>query len=346
MKKIATLILLLASVALQDCSDFLDGAANTSAQVISFDGGEFIKSAYDVSVIARDVFFVDRLTGFVVGDFGNIIKTGDSGLSWKKKGTGTTLPLVSVMFVDANTGFVAGLSMANCSEADCNKGSALLKTTDGGETWSTTFFKDYVGIFSLHFFDAQTGVAIVYQPGVDGRDYHFAKTTNGGSSWTFLNLAIGDVRDFQVVDDLIYVAGAEQQLFKSADGGDTWQTLSPPIPTSRELGGIYFYNEQLGFVDDAVQVYRTGDGGATWQALNTDFDVLGTAIQMWDENAGVNIVSLLSQGGAIVYVTTDGGLTWKATAASDIFYVSASSFPETDVGYGTNLSDFFTIRKM
>ncbi|MEO8233241.1 MAG: YCF48-related protein, partial [Ignavibacteriota bacterium] len=70
----------------------------------------------------NDIFFIDYL-GFIVGDDGNIFKSTD-GINWDKKSSNSTQNLNSVYFLDADTGYAFG------------NGSTILKTINGGESWT------------------------------------------------------------------------------------------------------------------------------------------------------------------------------------------------------------------
>ena len=56
----------------------------------------------------NSVCFPDANTGYIVGNFGTILKTVNSGLTWTALSCGTTRHLNSVCFINANTGFAVG----------------------------------------------------------------------------------------------------------------------------------------------------------------------------------------------------------------------------------------------
>ncbi|HMQ69476.1 MAG TPA: YCF48-related protein [Ignavibacteria bacterium] len=68
--------------------------------------------------------FVNENTGYAAGDFGEIAKTTNAGQTWTNQASPLQFAyLTSIDFQDENTGYVSS-------------GSGLLKTTDGGTTWS------------------------------------------------------------------------------------------------------------------------------------------------------------------------------------------------------------------
>jgi hypothetical protein len=68
----------------------------------------------------RDLFFVDKSTGYLVGENGMIKKTSDGGKTWDSQESGTPLNLTTVFFINENIGFATG-AYSQCPEEDCNK---------------------------------------------------------------------------------------------------------------------------------------------------------------------------------------------------------------------------------
>jgi photosystem II stability/assembly factor-like uncharacterized protein len=319
----------------------------------SIDGWEITKSSYDFDINPRGIFFIKPNIGFVVGYNGDIYKTTDSGQTWVKKNSGTTLHLFSVFFLDENLGFVSSQAM-NCLDADCDKGSVLLKTKDGGETWTKTFFPDYSRILSLKFFDALKGIAVIHTPDIpNSKDEYVAITSDGGINWNLLDLAIIPYCDrLFFVDNIVFVAGANQKIFKSSDFGKTWVTIITPIEAYNSVGDIYFYNEQIGFIDGITSVFKTINGGSNWTKTNFPFTRLGT-FHFFNENEGFNIepVFVYEGGdfptfkGSICYETKNGGESWSISEPQKSLYLGLTFFPQRDLGYGFNLSEFCAIIK-
>ena len=79
-----------------------------------------------VTTNLRDVYFTDNQTGWAVGNAGVILHTSDGGQTWAAQTSGTTLNLFTVYFIDNQTGWAAGHDQS----------SVLLKTTNGGTTWT------------------------------------------------------------------------------------------------------------------------------------------------------------------------------------------------------------------
>lgn len=320
----------------------------------SIDGWEITKSNYDFDINPRGIFFVNPNIGFVVGYNGDIYKSTDSGQTWVKKNSGTTLHLFSIFFLNEDVGFVSSQASSGCLDADCDKGCVLLKTTDGGETWTKTRFPDYTRILSLKFFDALKGMAIIHTPDLpNSRDEYIAITSDGGMKWNLLDLAILPSCDkLFYVDNIVFVAGENQKIFKSSDSGSSWQTINTPVEAYNDVRNIYFYNANVGFIDGITSIYKTTDGGLNWSKTNFPFTNFGT-IHFYNENEGFNIVPVLvyeggdfpTFKGSLCYETKNGGDNWSTSDLVKSLFPGLTFFPQRNLGYGFNLSEFCMIKR-
>ena len=173
------------------------------------------------------------------------------------------------------------------------------------------------------------------------------RTTNGGQTWKPVfdgqsRLSIGAVVIDPTNPNTIYVGTGDpnvsgypfigEGLFKSVDGGDTWQYLglrdtriiSRIRISSTNPNVIYAATMGLPFVKDSNRgLYKTTDGGVTWKKILYVSDSTGITdlvIHPQDHNiiyaAGWNRIrnnkrSLVSGPDAKIYKSTDGGDTWR-----------------------------------
>jgi photosystem II stability/assembly factor-like uncharacterized protein len=270
MSKFNLAILLIAAIVLSCNKEPIGTEDKTTFNTIDKDtvrlnDWEVFNSRYDFSINSRDTYFLNSDFGFVAGYNGDIYKTTDSGETWVKKNSGTTLHIHSIFFLNKDVGFASSQAM-DCLSADCNKGSVLLKTNDGGETWTKYFFPNYYRILSLKFFNESVGIAIIYTAGQPGSvKENIAITSDGGISWNFIYLPIRPGSDkLFFVNDLIYIAGQNHNIFKSSDHGNTWETINTPGEANQTVRNFYFISENLGIIDVVPDVYKTTDGGLTW----------------------------------------------------------------------------------
>jgi hypothetical protein len=82
-----------------------------------------LQNPYPTISFLMSVKFVDTQTGWVVGNYGTILRTTNGGENWISYGTPDYGYLTTLDFIDAQTGWIAGFS------------GAILKTTNGGVTY-------------------------------------------------------------------------------------------------------------------------------------------------------------------------------------------------------------------
>jgi len=175
------------------------------------------------------------------------------------------------------------------------------------------------------------------------------KTEDFGRTWypIFDNAPTGSVGDVAISisnPDIIYVGSGEglhrpdlgvgDGVFKSVDGGKTWQhkglhdvqqiarviihPTNPDIVFVAGVGHPYGANEERG-------VFRSNDGGNTWErvlyinhntgAMQVEFDPTNPQIlyaDMWEHQEGPWENASFSGTHSGLYKSTDGGTSWKA----------------------------------
>ena len=138
------------------------------------DGGNtWNKQSSETIMPLLSVYFPEPDKGYVVGSGGTIMETHDGGSHWTAQASHTTKDLVSVYFTNAHTGYaVGGLAI----QEDCchvRYEGIILKTTDGGATWTSQPGAETNYLYSVWFTDDLTG----YAAGSNGL---LLKTTTGG----------------------------------------------------------------------------------------------------------------------------------------------------------------------
>jgi len=188
-------------------------------------------------------------TGYVVGFSGYFGKTTDGGQTWTTIDIGVTPApemFYEVIFKDENNGIVFPLTdhvyITNDGGVTWTQGgitpsivwssihmggdiyfavgmSRIMKTIDGGLTWTTQYHQNQFVITGIRFFDENNGIAL-------SEDGMYLKTTDGGDNWTQHTIAGGYPlwRDVAKVDDnTMYMVGTPEQIWKTTNGGSTWE---------------------------------------------------------------------------------------------------------------------------
>jgi photosystem II stability/assembly factor-like uncharacterized protein len=132
-------------------------------------------------------------------------------------------------------------------------------------------------IEAVYFHDERAGLALLSQ----GARLNLVKTTDGGQTWKRLELSLFSVADpasqvggyfIQFITSQVGWLVAQQAtssnfssgvLFRTQDGGQTWERLPVPIG-----GPAYFSTDQNGWVaggPTGADLFHTVDGGRSWQ---------------------------------------------------------------------------------
>ena len=139
-------------------------------------------------------------------------------------------------------------------------GGTILKTTDGGASWSVQTAP--VGD-ALHSVDAVDGNHAWVAVGSFG---DILRTTDGGSTWEARATGSGDILyaiDF-VTADSGWVVGSFGDIRHTADGGLSWMEQHD-VPPHDWLYGLEFVDAHRGWtVGFGGKIMATTDGGATW----------------------------------------------------------------------------------
>jgi photosystem II stability/assembly factor-like uncharacterized protein len=131
----------------------------------------------------------------------------------------------------------------------------ILKTVNGGTSWSAEPSGTNSKLVSVNFPDAITGYAV-------GDSGIILKTDNGGTTWTVESS--GTTLDLKSVyftnTQTGYIVGNGGILLKTSDGGATWADLSSG--SSYNLNSVYFPDANTGYtVGDYGTILKTLNGG-------------------------------------------------------------------------------------
>lgn len=197
-----------------------------------------------------DVSFADTLHGAVVGGSGLIYTTVNGGQTWTPRDAGS-LSWYGVEFVDSLKGWVATVS------------SGVIKhTSDGGNTWVTQYASSGQYFMDIMFLNDTLGWAC----GFTFTNSFAVKTTDGQTwnSYTLPTTRILNSLDF-VSPYLGFVVGDNGEIYKTNDGGVTWDSLHNDTLGTSSLYRVDFVDSLNGWIVSSNTIFRTWDGGNTWQ---------------------------------------------------------------------------------
>lgn len=272
-----------------------------------------------------------------------------SGHVWKTENNGTTFKPIFDNHKVYSMGFIAiapsnhnlvwlGTGENNHQRA-LGYGNGVYKSLDGGSSWEHMGLDSsrQIGKIVIHpknpdiVFVAAEGSA--WGPGGDRGVY---KTTDGGKTWKKVleiseNTGVNDIVMDPRNPDILYATseqrrrrsftkiggGPESAVYKSTDGGETWNKIMKGLPHV-DIGGmglaispanpdyVYLIMEAQ---DDKGGFFRTTNGGASW-SKRSGHSASGQYYNeiVCDPNDPEKIYSLET----VSKVSSDGGKTWKA----------------------------------
>jgi photosystem II stability/assembly factor-like uncharacterized protein len=261
-------------VKLTDTSDETIYDLSDTVFAISSEEFGWFKLPIHTNYILSSVHFVDENVGWVVGNYGNILKTTDGGYNWINQFSGTFDYLTSVEFENYNTGWVFGIE------------GTILKTTNGGLNWFSQQDTITSSLISASFTDVNNGWVLSYY----GKIFH---TTNGGNVWSQqYQLPSGNYYTIKMVNPLLGWISCnstpynESIIYKTTNGGESW-IISFWDQYTPGVKSISFADENFGFgVGIHGVIMRTTNSGYSWVRLTQGFNNWLNSIHVLSQNLG------------------------------------------------------------
>jgi photosystem II stability/assembly factor-like uncharacterized protein len=209
----------------------------------------------------NEIYFRNEKNGYLVAGR-KLFITQDGGAGWRetviyrpsdfKNGTPEFL---SIRFADKRRGLVVGSVLNRAGDV---VDSLVMRTDDGGETWSRVIVPSKGELFHLDYDGSSRGWIV-------GDDGVILATVDGGSTWTLQNsttrLALFNV-DFRD-DDEGYAVGEKGLVLRTENGGLTWQKVITSAPFN--FMRVNFADDKNGWiVGYGGIVLRSSDKGHTW----------------------------------------------------------------------------------
>ncbi|MGE5681230.1 MAG: YCF48-related protein [Bacillota bacterium] len=240
--------------------------------------------------------------------------------SWTPLTSGTTKQLRHVFFVDANTGWVVG------------EGGTILKTTNGGTSWSQQTLSGKDLLIGCCFVNSTTGWI--------GGDGGVLKTTDGGATWNYQTGPTGITKLYFLNASTGWAVGGADgstpvygDIYKTTDGGTTWTKQTNSSTWSR-FYGVQFADANNGwaYTESNGLLIKTSDAGTTWTPqLNYGTATKIRGMHFLDKDNGW-VVGYSNTSG-IVLKTTNGGAQWTDAAPGLQFAVTQVQFVSKTLGW-------------
>jgi len=223
---------------------------------------------------------------------------------------------------------------ANVYEATFDQG--VLKSTDGGTTWSRRLGKFGVSV-AINPITPTTVFAVVGSGGSDDPGTPLLnRSTDGGANWTVVLWQVGAFAIAPSNPSTLYAASGAN-IVKSTDNGNTWSDAL--VSTTPSAIAIDPANPSVAYVGNQYgQVVKTSNGGASWTiATLGSAPVTVNAIAV--DPTSTSVIWAATSGG--LFESTDGGVTWSqkfigVSAPSRVVFDGGTLYV-ADGGYGTSL---------
>ncbi len=269
-------------------AEFYKGAAfiNSNTIVAAGSQGKIMKSTNggvswvpklsNTTSYLQRVNFIDANNGFIVGSEGVILKSTDGGENWALKTSGTIKDLFGVHFFNLNTGVIIGGRDYDNNGNPWDYNNVILKTTNGGENW-TTIQDNMNGLYTgLCFINETTGFAVGKDD--DPQKSIIVKTTNAGGNWSDLDISSTiflTAIDF-ANENTGFISGLNGTIYKTEDGGTTWSESFYSATSS--IWDITVVNQNIVYASCSNgQIIETTNGGNNWNIVSTSvtYDLRG-----------------------------------------------------------------------
>jgi photosystem II stability/assembly factor-like uncharacterized protein len=292
----------------------------------------WVKQDPPTNRILSSCSFLNFNTGWISGDSGLILKTTNAGLNWVQQNSGTYLNIDRIFFLNQQLGYALAWNIF----PDTNEfmGTMILKTTNGGDLWTRSFYPDTNRFLrDIFFINPSTGF-------VGGSPLLIAKTTNSGANWITtdadtlnIGLPVFAIRFYDALTG--YASGGFRDI-----AGAMWRTTN---------GGMKWFSEIVGpepLVDlsiitpqKAIAVGGDFEFGSSYvkttnAGINWAYDTLGVFGVAWaiDYRTPQEIWLSLGTSQKFAY-SLDGGVTWANRYTPDSVIVTDIDFTDTLHGW-------------
>ncbi|WP_091412277.1 VPS10 domain-containing protein [Aquimarina amphilecti] len=270
---------------------------------------------------------------------GGVFKTTDDGITWKNISdkffkTGS-VGAITVSESDTNIVLV-GMGEHPARGVMTSMGDGVYKSMDAGKTWAHIGLEKTRHISDVIIHPTNPNIIYVAAQGAQyapTNERGIYKSTDGGKTWEqvlFINTNTGasslsmDMTNPRILYASMWEhrrypwimesGGAYSGLYKSTDGGDTWNKMKDGLPTDFGKSGISVSRANPDRVFSVIEaegekggVYRSDDAGKKWEQVNSDRVNIARSwyyMEIFADPQNENVVYVLN---APVMKSIDGG---------------------------------------
>ena len=235
-------------------------------------------------------------TWYVAVGSGGVWKTENSGTTWESIFDGQESYSIGCLRLDPNNPNTVWVGTGeNVGGRHVGYGDGVYRSLDGGQTWQNMGLKESEHIGTIL---------------VDPRDSKIIYVASQGPLWS---------------------GGGERGLFKSTDGGETWEkilgggeytgvnevVMDPTNPDILYASTHQRFRTVAALINGGPEsaIHKSTDAGATWRKLESglpkeDMGKIGLAVSLQNPNVVYATIELAWRKGGF-YRSEDGGESWE-----------------------------------
>jgi photosystem II stability/assembly factor-like uncharacterized protein len=226
-----------------------------------------------------------------------VYKSEDGGKSWTNMGLRSSVQTGRIVIhpEDPNIVFVSSVGPLFASNEERNDARGLFRTLDGGQTWEKVLS---VG--------EKTGIVDVVMDPRDPDTLYAGAWQRERRDWSYVNV------------------GPEGGIFRSTDGGESWQKLTAGLPKGEvgrpgvEVCASHPDTVYAVFEGEEGGLYRSDDRGASWELTSDEVSSSMYYGQVICDPQDAEVVYVL---GTQFSRSDDGGRTFRQDIVGDTVHV-------------------------
>jgi photosystem II stability/assembly factor-like uncharacterized protein len=269
-------------------------------------------------------------------------RSNDAGKTWRHIGLEDSWSIAEIAIHPKNPDIVMVAALGHLWSTNKNRG--LYQTINGGKTWQQVLYKnDSTGANDVVI--APSNPKIMYAsmwevyPGINGKNSGVYKSNDGGKNWSAcmkglpsgpkvgrIGLTVSytnPLKAYALIDNLNNKPGTSAELYKTIDGGISWNKTHKDSLRFFSVIGWYFTDVYINPKNDeevyclGVRLAHSKDGGKTFSYIDGNVNRINAGnakgfhldhCELWINPKNPNHIAAGNDGG--FYVSYDKGLSW------------------------------------
>ena len=257
---------------------------------------------------------------YVVGDAFNIYKSTNLGTNW-----------TAINHLDPGQAWTStwySMSMSGNNMVAVGYSGMTNRSTNGGANW--TSYNEWIQAGTMYDVWAEYNNTKVMVVGSGSNQTKGLRSTNGGATWNAMDITTTTkyFRSISMVNSNTgYICGSSGGMFKTTNGGVSWDSL--PFPGTQLLYSVDFVNANTGWTSSSSSSYlwKTTNGGNTWTSQSGPTSAV-YCVDMVNATTG-----WFSGSSGKIWKTTNGGTNWAAQTSGTTSTLYWVSMVDVNTGY-------------